>query len=833
MHIWTGLVILREKIMKFSIKINLVLLLLLSFQSYAINNNSDEPVSADKAFVSEVTVKDANTLIASWTIIDATYLYRKEIKIKSADKTLELGEYTLPPGKMKKDPLFGEVKIFRNRISVEIPISKRDRKAGLVSVETHWQGCADIGICYPPQKKTHSVMLMAANAATNTSAAESSTTDTKSANSQTDDAIKPGTDNAAPVNPESEAINPEAINKVKQLGNNLGLNDDENEILPVDKAFIMAPLFKNNTFSANWTIAEGYYLYRDKFQINVKSGDIKLGTITIPKGKQKKDPLFGNVEVFYKATNLTAELAGSVSEKTIELEIIYQGCAEAGLCYPPVRQIISLNNSGITGIKTTSAFDAIANTKKQTATSDPQKASTTGTGPASAITSTDAIQPCDQGEISELGKLEKILKQGNYWIIIGVFLIAGLGLAFTPCVFPMIPILMSIIAGQGSNISTKKAFSLSLVYVLSMAVVYTSVGVLAGMLGKNLNSIFNDPIAISIFVAIFIILAMSMFGVFSFQMPGTVQNKLTEMSNKQEGGSYLGVMVMGFLAALIAGPCVAAPLAAALIFIGQEGSATLGGIALFSMSIGMGIPLLILGTGGGKYLPKAGAWMDRVKMFFGIGLLALAIYLLDRLDPQYMPEHFILILSGILALFTAMAMGLFNALKENATAATKFWKLLSILVLVIGIIWIVGGVSKGDNLLSPLSHLTAEKGEHLTFKRVNNLDELVREVNAAKAQNKTVMLDFYADWCIECKRMEKTTFSNPEVQKLLANTVLLQADVTKDNPDDQRLRNQFNIPGPPAILFFNRQGVELKRYRFFGYMQAAPFAKLLQRTLCD
>ncbi len=778
--------------MKAIAKLNIFLLLLMSQTGFAINND-DGPMLPEIAFQSEVTVKDANTLIAKWTIADKTYLYRNKIKFANAGKVYQIGKYELPKGKVKKDPLFGKVNIFRQQVSVEIPIKRLDPNTKQISITTHWQGCADMGVCYPPQKKVHTVLLAAA--------------DTKN--------LKLG-----------DAEKKLAIKKVADIGSNLGLNDNQDMPLPVGKAFKFSTSIEGKQYFVKWDITKDYYLYRNKVKITALTNGIKVKDVKIPKGKTKKDPLFGQVQVFYNSLNVSATLEGELSDKIEKLQVVYQGCAEAGICYPPVRKIVSINKTGIAGIQTLGGFGApptksISSANFSSASSD-------------VIISTDAKQACDTGQVSELGQLEKILSDGNLWLVIGVFLIAGLLLAFTPCVFPMIPILFSIIAGQGDKISTKKAFSLSLIYVLSMAVVYTSVGVLAGLMGKNLNAIFNDPIAIIAFVIVFLILALSMFGVFTFQMPGSVQNRLSNLSNNQKGGSVFGVIIMGVLAALIAGPCVAAPIAAALIFIGNQGDATLGGIALFSMSIGMGIPLLILGTGGGKYLPKAGAWMDRVKAFFGIGLLALAIYLLDRLEGRYMPEHVILIISGVLALFTAFYMGLFSAIKEGANNWAKVWKLVSVGVLTIGLVWIIAGATKGDSLLDPLGHLSKSSTEHhLKFKKIKSISDLAKEVNLAKSQGKSVMLDFYADWCIECVRMERTTFSDPTVQAALNNTVVLQADVTKDDAIDQLLRNKFNIPGPPAILFFNKKGEELRKYRFFGYMKAEPFAKLLQGTLCN
>jgi thiol:disulfide interchange protein DsbD len=438
--------------------------------------------------------------------------------------------------------------------------------------------------------------------------------------------------------------------------------------------------------------------------------------------------------------------------------------------------------------------------------------------------------------LAEQDRLALMLTQKPV-IAILLFFVLGLGLALTPCVFPMIPILSSIIVGQGEGLTTRKAFTLSLVYVLAMALTYTGAGVIAGLFGENLQAAFQNPWIISSFVAIFALLSLSMFGFYDLQIPSSWQSKLSEISNRQEGGTLLGVGIMGFLSALIVGPCVAAPLAGALLVIGQTGDAVLGGAALFSLSLGMGMPLLAIGTSAGKILPRAGTWMNAIKAVFGVLLLAVGIWMLERIVPAQVA----MLLWATLLIISAIYMGALDSLGVDATGWAKLWKGTGMIGLVYGVVLMLGVFSGGDNMWQPLQHLRFAGGampgtvagseQHLEFKRIKGVEGFNAALAEARQQGKPVMLDFYADWCVECIRMEKTTFANPAVQQSLGNVVALQADVTDNDAEDKALLKHFGLIGPPAILFFDAGGREQRNFRIVGYKDSGEFTAHLERAL--
>ena len=386
--------------------------------------------------------------------------------------------------------------------------------------------------------------------------------------------------------------------------------------------------------------------------------------------------------------------------------------------------------------------------------------------------------------------------------------------------------------GQGDRLTTPRAFWLSLVYVLAMAVTYTVAGVLAGLFGQNLQAVFQNPWIISGFVVIFILLALSMFGFYELQLPGRLQTRLAEASNQQRGGQLWGVAVMGFLSALIVGPCVAPPLMAALIVIGSSGDAVLGGAALFSLSMGMGLPLIVFGVSAGKLVPRAGAWMDAVKAVFGVGMLALAIWMLERI----LPGGLIMLLWGVLAISCGIYLGALDRFEAGVSGWKRLWKSMGIVLLVLGITEIVGAAAGGDYWLRPLSGLRSTRwsrrpGNTAPFSGLNHSATWNRRISTARSGDRPVMLDFYADWCVECKRMERNTFPEPQVQGLFGRFDLLQADVTANDDTDQELMKAFGIIGPPAILFFDSAGEEMKAYRLVGYFEADEFASHLQQAL--
>jgi len=491
----------------------------------------------------------------------------------------------------------------------------------------------------------------------------------------------------------------------------------------------------------------------------------------------------------------------------------YQGCAERGICYPPATQRVSLD------LPATAAATRIAATR----TPEPRGA---------GVSPSDAAVASTEQPVSESDQIAAVLAGGNLWAVIALFFGFGLLLAFTPCVFPMIPILSGIIAGQGPQITARKAFVLSLVYVLAMALTYTAAGVLAGMFGANLQAAFQNPWILSFFALIFVALAMSMFGFYELQLPSSLQTKLSEISNRQQGGTLAGVAIMGLLSALIVGPCVAPPLAGALIFIGQTGDAILGGAALFALSMGMGTPLIAIGTSAGKLLPRAGAWMDAVKAVFGVALLGVAIVLLERI----LPPAAAMVLWALLLICSAVYLGALQQLPPDSGGWKKLWNGLGLFLLAYGLLMLIGAAAGGKDTVQPLRGLGLGSGgaaqQHAAFKRIKTAADLDREIAAAAGAGRPVMLDFYADWCVSCKEMERYTFSDPAVIAEMDRFVLLQADVTANDEQDQALiQGRFGIPGPPAILFFDFDGQELRGYRVIGFKPAEEFADHLRKAV--
>ncbi|NNM69899.1 MAG: protein-disulfide reductase DsbD [Gallionella sp.] len=564
-----------------------------------------------------------------------------------------------------------------------------------------------------------------------------------------------------------------------------------------DQAFKLSVLAQDaNTLQANFSITPGYYLYRNKIIFKPLDDAIKFSEPSFPKGEIKQDPNFGAMEVFHHSFRAGIPLIAARPQDKISLVVEYQGCSEQGLCYPPIEKTFVLNlpaslaQAAVPGLSSLKAPEALA-------------------------------------VPTEDSKIKQLFKSGSFWLVVTFFFGAGFLLAFTPCVFPMIPILSGIIVGRGHRITKVHAFILSLSYVLGMAITYALAGVAAGFSGDLISNALQTPWVLGSFAAVFVLLSLSMFGLYELQLPTALQSKLADTSNRLHGGHLSGVFIMGALSAIIMGPCVAAPLAGALLYISQTHDAVLGGMALFALALGMGAPLLLIGTSAAVLLPKAGAWMDAVKRFFGVMLLALAIWIVQPLLPIGVQ----MLLWALLLILTAAYLHALDALPQHASGWHKMRKGVGLLLLLLGISYLVGALSGARDILRPLGAIgKAELASTapLQWGRIKDLADLDRRI--AGAGSKTVVLDFYADWCVSCKEMERYTFTDPAVQARLKSAVLLQVDVTANTLEDKVLLKQYGLFGPPATLFFDAQGKEVQDARVVGYQDAAQFVKSLQNV---
>lgn len=547
-----------------------------------------------------------------------------------------------------------------------------------------------------------------------------------------------------------------------------------------------------NSFAINWQIKPGYFLYSDRIKVTApENSTVQLGPLRLPATLTKTDKQ-GHVYTIYRE-QLTLPI-GILSEAPGEslLTVNYQGCSDDGFCYPPETKQIKI------------AVD------KQLALTDVTLETATEIASANRPPSND--------------KIAKIFISHNWSMILLIFYGFGLLLAFTPCILPMVPVLSGIIVGHGKEVTTRKAFFLSLSYVLSMSVTYAVVGALVALLGANLQISMQSPWAISIFSFIFVLLAISMFGFYEFKLPQSWQAKISGPGGSQRGGHYIGAALMGCLSTLILSPCVTAPLIGVLTYIAQTGNVVLGSLTLFVLSLGMGTPLLLIGTSAGKWLPESGAWMNAVKAFFGVLLLAVAIYLMDRILPAGLTMGLwacLLIFSGIYA----------GALTHAKTNQEKFCQGIGIVLLGYGLLILIGTSSGGTNPLQPLANLQAASAP-----TSRSMSPTVKTLAAAKkameqARGKPIMLDFYADWCASCKVMEATTFKDPTVAETLDQFVVIKVDVTDNNAETQKIMNHFKVVAPPTYLFFNAQGEQLNILTLVGESSAGEFLDVLNQVV--
>jgi thiol:disulfide interchange protein DsbD len=728
------------------------------------------PVEQAFALTSEL-VDGGDAIRLEWDIADGYYMYRHAFGFEAVADGLALGEAVLPDGTPYSDEFFGDVEIYRGGVRATLPIEALP-PTGPLTLRVKSQGCADLGVCYPPQRTEITLARPATPA---------------------DAAPRGGAD--------------DLLDRLDGFGGATELTG-RSDPLPPEQAFRFETIALGpDALLARFTMPPGYYLYRDTIEFESGRADVRVGDAALPAAEPVEDEYFGETFAYFGEVEIPLPLAreaGAALE--LPLTVRFQGCQVDGICYPPMQRALT-----VTVPATTDA--------PGTAPASPEPAS-----PEPA-----AAEPAPAPVVeSEQNRLARLIEEQPLPLTLALFVLLGIGLAFTPCVFPMVPILSGIIAGEGEDITRGQAFALSLAYVLAMALTYTAVGVIAALAGYNLQAVFQNPWVLSTFAAVFVLLSLAMFGFYNLQLPAAWQARLTEVSNRQSGGSLAGAGIMGFLSALIVGPCVTAPLIGILIFISQTGDAVLGGSVLFALSIGMGVPLLAVGVGLGHWLPRAGGWMESVKAVFGVGLLALAIWMLERI----LPGGVTMLLWGALAVASGVYLGALTRLEPSAGGWRKLWQALGVILLVFGIMQFVGSAAGGNDWLRPLKPFAGGPGgagasaPAVQFVEVDNLDQLRRALAGSEGP---MMLDFYADWCVTCKEMERKTFSDPAVAGVMNRFGLLKIDMTDFNDEHQAVLNEFGLIGPPAYLFFDGER-ELQRFRLFGFVAPQPFIAHLEQV---
>jgi len=741
-----------------------LLSLLITSQVFALSE--EDLLPPDQAFSVNVRAIDANTVEVEWTAADKYYMYNDKFNFKSETPGIELGKIILPPGEKKfgvrPDGTEGELEVYRGKLALKVPLI-RSGDSKTLSITVGSQGCADLGVCYPPAQ--HTVLLNLPDAAASS-----------------------------------------GIQKLSSLGNSL--LGGQVEFLAPDQAFSYSASFDSNgNIVANWVIAEGYYLYKDKFSFSTDTAGVQLGKIELPKGKMHfgilPDGTEGDVEVYMQSLSIVIPVDNAPAAGTLSFTAQYQGCADAGICYPPATKKTDLPLSNNIATKPSATF----------------------TTPDSAATTKSGAQ-----------------ENSYLWYVLIAFVV-GLGLTFTPCVLPMIPILSSIIVGQSTDgkITKFKGGMLSFSYVLGTSVIYTLAGYFAGESGGQLQAYFQNVWLIGGVSLILIVLALSMFGLFTIQMPAAIQSRMQSQSAGLKGGSLFGVFIMGILSSMIVGACASPILLSVLLVAVESQDPILGALIMFSMSWGMGAILIAIGIGAGSIIPKAGMWMDKVKYFFGVLLIAVSIHIVTVL-----PDVPVLLLWGIFFITLAVYMGATQSLPDEANGWRTFWKGIGTVLLIWGVLSIVGGIQGNRDIMKPvdfnaigISYSPSTSGgaspsdsENSIFTKVASIADLDRELANAKAAGKPVIIDFYAIWCTDCLRMEKSTFSDANVRKLMGQFVALKVDVEDPtNPGTSAVQKKLGVFGPPAVLFFDKQGQRLKNKDFYGYKDANEFAALLKEML--
>ncbi len=583
------------------------------------------------------------------------------------------------------------------------------------------------------------------------------------------------------------------------------------EFLDPEAAFrLAARAADDRTVELSFSVEPGYYLYREPFKFVATSA--VLGSPKFPPGKVKFDETFQkDVETHRGVVRISIPVQEAPPK--FVLMVFNQGCADKGLCYPPMQRAVEVSLAGFGGNGEARVLDVA-----QTAA--------LGIAPAPGRDSNSVVAEA-KGSVTAAGSgLDTALRGGRFWTVAFVFFVAGVLLSLTPCVLPMLPILSSIIVGQGVGVSRTRGLALAASYSLGMATVYTALGVAAGLAGEGLAAALQSPWVLSLFAAALVALALSMFGVYELQLPEAFTGKLARASQRLPAGRVLGVFAMGGVSALIVSPCVAAPLAGALVYLSQTRDVWLGGTALFSLAAGMSIPLLLVGASAGALLPRAGGWMDEVKRFFGLLLLGVALWTLGSVLPAVLT----LALWGALTICAAVLVVSHSHGQQRGWSKSLWRRAGSAVLAVCGLLQMAGAASGGSDPFQPLAHLAGNRGGPSSASGLNFVPiRSVTELDAAlRTSARPVVLDFYADWCVSCKEMERFTFTDPAVRAKLAGALLLKADVTANSADDRALLKRFNLFGPPGTLFFDAKGQELGHARVIGYQSSQQFMQTLQ-----
>ncbi len=750
-------------------------------------------LAVDEAFALSASASSRDQVELTWQVAPGYYLYRHRIAVKSLTADAELGALALPQGSRKTDEFFGDVETYRGALVARQALVRAPAD-GTIELEVRYQGCADVGICYPPEKRVLAIAL-------------------------------PGDGGAGALDTATSTPSPTLLGGAGQAP--LGFGDPAAAIeagpLPEEQAFRVDALVEPGSTAADaraavrFTMPAGYYLYRDKttFALAGDTGDVTLGSPEFPSGRSYHDEHFGDVIVYFDQVEVIVPLHGALAGiKSLPIDVSFQGCQDGGICYPPMRRTVHLPIAAALSGSAQMLAPAVAPPADRAAAPAPARTAVAG----------EVAPEADDSRIAR-----SLEGKGRFWALFTFFGL-GLLLAFTPCVLPMIPILSGIIAGAGPNLSTRRALLLSSVYVLASAVVFMIGGVAAGLAGANLQAAFQEPWVLIAFAALFVGLALSMFGLYELQLPSGLQSRLANVSNRQRSGSLGGVAIMGALSALIVGPCVAPPLAGAVLYISETGDAVFGGLALFLLALGMGAPLLLFGASAGRLMPRAGSWMDAVKAGFGVVFLLLAVWMLERI----LPAPVTLFLFGAVLIGAGVAMRALDPLPEADGGWMRVWKAVGVLLLLLGVAQVVGALSGGRDWMRPLAGLRGGAGTaeaHVEFRRIKSVADFELELATASAAGQPLLLDFYADWCVACKEMDKYTFTDPAVIASAGRFVRVKADVTANDAADKALLGRLGLIGPPVTLLFAPDGTERRELRLIGFEKPAPFRARLERAL--